>query len=53
LYGTGKRDADGKIVARPDETSIYNNIKNTNKFVFNVTGMKGDVKDFLDNADVL
>lgn len=38
---------------KKDETNIYNQIKNTNKFVFNVTNMKGEVKDFLDNADVL
>lgn len=45
LYGgPGKKD---------DETNVYNQIKNTNKFVFNVTGMKSDIKDFLDNADVL
>ena len=42
-----------KFMHTGGDSSVYNNIKNTNKFIFNVTGMKGDVKDFLDNADVL
>lgn len=47
LYGSSRPgDKDGG-------SNVYNNIKNSSKFVFNVTGAKGDVKDFLDNADVL
>ncbi len=34
-------------------SAFYQEVKNTNKFVFNITGAKGSVKDFLDNADVL
>lgn len=52
----GDKDKDtaiNKFLHTGGDSSVINNIKNSNKFVFNITGAKGTVKDFLDNADVL
>jgi len=47
------RDDKGNITGRDEKHSFSTTINNANKFVFNITGMKGTVKEMLDNADVL
>ncbi len=51
LHGNLVRNSEGKL--ERENFNISNTVTNANKYIFNITGAKGNLKDFLDNADVL
>jgi len=51
LHGNLVKNSEGKL--ERENFNISNTVTNANKYIFNITGAKGNLKDFLDNADVL